>query len=130
MSKNKAVTVDYEELCRLFELDPDRFEQTRKELIEEEICQRPPEVQDRLRKFQWSLDMKRKKCKNALEACFMFHKMLMDSVYGENGLLRNLERLLEVAKGIKASHDPVSPTVETKILHFPMEQKNRRINCS
>lgn len=121
--------MDYDELCRFFKLDPEEFERHRRQLIEEEIDRRPAEVQDRLRKFQWVLDMKRKRCRNSLEACFMFHEMLMENVYGENGLLKNMERLLEAAKGVKFSAEPESHQVATRVLDFPAEGSSMRINC-
>ena len=129
MQKTKAGTMDYDELCRLFKLDPEEFERHRRQLIEEEIARRPPEIQDRLRKFQWVLDMKRKRCRNSLEACFMFHEMLLENVYGENGLLKNMERLVEAAKGVKLSAEPTSPPVATRVLDFPAEGGSMRMNC-
>ncbi len=129
MSKNRTVNVDYEELCKLFELDPEEFERTRKRLIDEEISRRPPEVQERLEKFQWVLDVKRKRCKNALEACFMFHEMLMDNIYGENGLVRNLERLVEAVKGTKSTEESMAIALETKVLNFPHQERSKRIHC-
>ena len=92
-----------ERLSLLHGLNHDAFEEERRKIIEEEISKYPPKVQERLRQFQWSLDMKRKKCKNPLEACFMFHEMLMKQVYGENGLLENLQRFLESAAQLKDS---------------------------
>ena len=100
-----------EKLSSLHELTDEAFERERKRLIEEEISKYPPHVQDRLRKFQWTLDMKRKKCKNPLEACFMFHEMLMEQVYGENGLLENLQRFLETATQLKNRVSDKKPTL-------------------
>ncbi|NPA94369.1 MAG: DUF3135 domain-containing protein [Thermodesulfobacteria bacterium] len=115
----------------LHELDDEAFEQERKRIIEEEISKYPPKTQDKLRKFQWTLDMKRKKCKNSLEACFMFHDMLMEHVYGENGLLESLDLLAKTAnelfatskfidvepkaKPIGAKEDPVQKTKATVV---------------
>lgn len=99
MHKTNIVMSDFDKFSELFDLAAEDFERERKRLIEEEINKRPSEVQQRLRQFQWQLDMKRRRCKNPLEACFMFHEMLMDQVYGENGLLANLEKLLSLAKG-------------------------------
>ncbi len=97
MEKAQAKEDIFERLSVLQELNDEAFEEERRKIIEEEISKYPQEVQDRLRRFQWTLDMKRKKCKNPLEACFMFHEMLMEQVYGENGLLENLERFLDTA---------------------------------
>jgi len=101
MQQSKDVSFNFDHLSRLYKLDPDAFEHARKKIIEQEISKYPPEVQTKLKKYQWVLDMKRKKCKNPLEACFMFYNMLMDQVYGENGLLENLLELIEVANSIK-----------------------------
>ncbi len=91
----------HERLSYLHELDQESFEQERKRIIQEELSKYPKAVQERLKKFQWTLDMKRKKCKNALEACFMFHDMLMEQVYGENGLLENLEKLVSASSNLR-----------------------------
>ncbi len=103
MEKAQAKDNLFERLSVLQDLNDEAFEEERRKIIEEEISKYPPEVQERLRRFQWTLDMKRKKCKNPLEACFMFHEMLMEQVYGENGLLENLERFLDVATGFTGS---------------------------
>jgi len=97
MEKVQAKDNLFDRLSMLQELNDEAFEEERRKIIEEEISKYPHEVQDRLRRFQWTLDMKRKKCKNPLQACFMFHEMLMEKVYGENGLLENLERFVDVA---------------------------------
>ncbi len=101
MQQSKDDSFDFDRLSKLYELDPEAFEQERLKIIEKEISKYPPEIQAKLRKYQWVLDMKRKKCKNPVEACFMFYNMLMDQVYGENGLLENLMELIEVANSIK-----------------------------
>ncbi len=130
MQENKVVdSVDFHELCQIFQRDPKEFERTRKRLIEEEIAKRPPEFQERLRKFQWVLDMKRRKCRNPLEACFMFHEMMMEQVYGENGLMRNMERLVDAAKGGKVEHESLCPKKETRVLEFSPLGNSRRMNC-
>jgi hypothetical protein len=130
MEEKKQVSmVDFDELCSLFERDPEEFERNRKRLIEEEISRRPPEFRERLRKFQWVLDMKRRKCKNPLEACFMFHEMMIENVYGENGLLRNMERLLDAAKGIETVHEPVGTRHDTRVLEFSVSGATRRMKC-
>ncbi len=103
MKKVQSRTDLTERLSLLHGLSHEAFEEERRKIIEEEISKYPPKVQERLRKFQWTLDMKRKKCKNPLEACFMFHEMLMEQVYGENGLLENLHRFLESAAQLKDS---------------------------
>jgi len=75
--------------------------------------------------------MKRKRCKNPLEACFMFYEMLMENVYGENGLLANFERLLDMAKILKNPdverlHQALKQGgIQTKILKFNLEEKSR-----
>ncbi len=110
----KATKTDelHERLELLHELDDEAFEQERKRIIEAEISKYPPNVQDRLRKFQWTLDMKRRKCKNPLEACFMFHEMLMEQVYGENGLLENLERLVQAAGALSTGANPAGAALK------------------
>jgi len=107
----------------LHKLDKESFERERKKIIEEEISKYPPHVQERLRRFQWTLDMKRKRCKNALEACFMFHEMLMKQVYGENGLLENLQRLLDVSADLKKVGD------SSNITHIEAKRTEQKDSC-
>ncbi len=132
MQRQQADNISLQErLSYLHGLDKESFEQERKRIIQEELSKYPKAVRERLKKFQWTLDMKRKKCKNALEACFMFHDMLMEQVYGENGLLENLEKLVrassnlrnEMNKEAKKQVESVKTCgtdkkVATKVLHF------------
>ncbi|NPB09461.1 MAG: DUF3135 domain-containing protein, partial [Thermodesulfobacteria bacterium] len=77
----------FEELSRLAQEDPEAFEARRRALIEETISQAPEERQDRLRRFQWRIDMERKRAKTPLGACIKLNDMLMEMVYGEGGFL-------------------------------------------
>ncbi|GEM_PF-1022038 len=106
-SRDQRNQTDFEHLSQLFTVDPEAFELERKRIIEEEIASRPPEIQQSLRQFQWVLDMKRKRCKTPLEACFMFHEMLMNNVYGDGGILEGLETLKELVS-LRDSNAPVT----------------------
>ncbi len=134
--KKEVGIIDFEELCKLSRINPEEFERNRHKMINKEIARRPYRFQERLKKFQWVLDMKRRRCRNSLEACFMFHEMMMENVYGENGLLRNLERLVEAVRASSRAggdgenmHDRQPPVKETVVLEFPAPGRSRQINC-
>ena len=124
MLKLDGGRLDFDTLARLYETDPQAFEKERQRLITQEIESYPPESQESLRRFQWVLDMKRKRCKTPLEACIMFYDMLMDQVYGHNGLLDNLMQLTDVIHhkgsgvGSSCKNTENSPKIETKVIPF------------
>ncbi len=119
MAHSRQVSFDFDKMADLFKADPEAFEEERRRIIEQEIASRPPEIRQKLRQFQWVLDMKRRRCKNPLEACFMYHEMLMDQVYGPDGLLENLESLKQMLISKAAGKAPSATglkAVETRIV--------------
>ncbi len=135
MARSEEVSFDFDKMAELFSMDPEAFEEERRRLIEEEISARPPEMQEKLRQFQWVLDMKRRRCKNPLEACFMFHQMLMEQVYGPDGLLEGLESLKEMLNARQKGHAAVDAKgfakeplrLETRILSLKeLRDKGKR----
>jgi len=91
----------FEELSRLAQEDPEAFEARRRALIEETISQAPEERQDRLRRFQWRIDMERKRAKTPLGACIKLNDMLMEMVYGEGGFLEAVNTLRGIVEGLE-----------------------------
>ena len=111
----------FEELSTLAQKDPEAFEQRRQELIEEAISQLPPERQERLRKFQWRLDMERKRAKTPLGACIRFNDLLLEMVYGEGGFLEAINTLKGILENLE------NPDSERPKETFRLPKRNSRV---
>ncbi len=96
----------FEELAQLAQTDPEAFETRRQALIEEAISQAPEERQERLRRFQWRIDMERKRAKTPLAACLRLNDMLMEMVYGEGGFLEAVNTLKGILEGLEKGKVP------------------------
>ncbi len=87
-------TFDFDYWRKLAESDPALFEQKRREEIDKMIESVPAgEVQDRLQRLQWRVDMERRRCKTATQSCVRIYSMMWKRVYGDNGLLESLNTL-------------------------------------
>jgi len=84
---------DWEEWVRLAHEDPEKFERERAAAIEELIMSHPAETRHRNRQLQWKINAIRQTSPNSLYACVRIYEMLMDSVYGPDGLLAAIELL-------------------------------------
>ncbi|OAG27997.1 DUF3135 domain-containing protein [Thermodesulfatator autotrophicus] len=113
----------FEKMARLAREDPEAFEKERQALIDEAISRAPTETQEKLRKFQWRIDMERKKAKTPLGACIRLYDMLLDMVYGKGGFLESLETLKAILTDVKEGRSPSLPSepkTNAKIIPFPM----------
>jgi hypothetical protein len=95
---------DWEEWVKLAREDPEEFERERKAAIEELIMGQLPQTRQSSRQLQWKIDAIRRTSPNSLSACIRIYDMLMDSVYGPNGLLEALNRLGNVSGAIGRDH--------------------------
>ena len=84
---------DWEKWVELAREDPQKFEQERTAAIEELIMSQPAHSRLRSRRLQWKIDAVRKTSPNSLASCIRIYDMLMDSVYGANGLLEAINLL-------------------------------------
>jgi hypothetical protein len=84
---------DWEEWVRLAREDPEKFEKERTAAIEKLIMSQPAETRHRNRQLQWKINAIRQTSPNSLYACVRIYEMLMDSVYGPDGLLAAIELL-------------------------------------
>jgi hypothetical protein len=84
---------DWEEWVRLAHEDPEKFERERAAAIEELIMSQPAETRHRNRQLQWKINAIRQTSPNSLYACVRIYEMLMDTVYGPDGLLAAIELL-------------------------------------
>jgi len=71
--------------------DPEAFEHQRRLVIDHAIRQAPARHQQRLRGVQWRLDQVRATARTPMIACLHMHRMLLDAIRGENGLLDCLQ---------------------------------------
>ena len=85
--------IDHDYWARLWKEDPEAFEAERSRTIEALIASLPEQNQQRLRSFQWRIDMVRQRSKTPLAATLRLYAMMMDSLLGDNGLIKVLQSL-------------------------------------
>jgi hypothetical protein len=96
---NNQSTFDFEYWRKLAEENPALFEKKRREEIDKMICGAPAgEMQERLQRLQWRVDMERRRCKTATQSCIRIYGMMWKRVYGESGLLESLNQLIDYNK--------------------------------
>ncbi len=84
---------DWDKWVELAREDPQKFEQERAAAIEEFIISQSDRSRQRCRRLQWKIDAVRQTSPNSLASCIRIYDMLMDSVYGANGLLEAINLL-------------------------------------
>lgn len=77
----------FEEWAALAQRDPQAFEQQRQQYIEAFLATVPSRQRNRLERLQWRVDMERRRAATPLSACVRLSRMMMDSVYGKDGLV-------------------------------------------
>ncbi len=106
-----TTSFDFDSWVELAKSDPEKFEQKRKEAVNELIESVPEPMQQRLNGLQWRIDMDVRRSSNTMDACLRIYKMMMDSVYSPGGLFEALNALLENGETVpdlkKASNDVV-----------------------
>lgn len=88
---------DFDSLAKLAQSDPEAFEAKRLAMIGKLIEGAPAELQQRLRGFQWRIDMERQRCSNPLQACIRISNMMWDMIYADRGFLWSLQALSDPA---------------------------------
>ena len=71
--------LDFEELLRLAQSNPDKLEQLRIQWCEKIIHDAPSEYRRKLRGLQFRIDMERRKAKSPMAACISLSGMMHDS---------------------------------------------------
>lgn len=84
---HKSESFVFEEWAELAQTDPKAFEQQRQHYIESFLATVPNKQRDRLERLQWRIDMERRLAATPLSACVRISRMMMDSVYGKDGLV-------------------------------------------
>ena len=83
--------LDFDELARLAQEDPEAFEALRTHKIQQLIEAAPEPSRRRLLGLQWQIDMERAQSDSALSACVRISRMMWDSVAGTGGLLERID---------------------------------------
>ena len=81
---------DFDAWMKLAMTNPQEFEERRRCLIERTIDKIPTKRRRRMRSLQWKIDIERGRHSDPQDACMHLFGMLLDRVYGENGLLDTL----------------------------------------
>ncbi len=84
---------DFEDWARLAQSDPAAFEAKRQDMIDKLIEGAPEELRQRLRSFQWRIDMERERSANPLQACIRISNMMWDLIYADRGFLWSLQAM-------------------------------------
>lgn len=84
------VNFPFDEWKNLASTDPEAFEKQREDIIRKTISRAPAGYRARLLRLQWRIDMERKRHPNPMSSCVKISKMMLDSVYGQHGLLTAL----------------------------------------
>jgi len=84
---------EFTDWSKLATSDPIAFESMRERIIESFIQSTPKPKQQRLRCLQWRIDQTRKLSRNPMDACIKLSQLMMESVYGENGLINVMQEL-------------------------------------
>ncbi len=115
---------DWEKWVELARKDPARFEQERSAAVEELIMSQPAPSRLRSRRLQWKIDAVRQTSPNSLASCIRIYDMLMDSVYGQNGLLEALG-LLQSGNTENGKPGKRSVPAGKKVFSLEAGRKNR-----
>ncbi len=91
--KQTGKSFDFDEWVRLAQDDPEKFEQLRRERIEQMMAQVPESMRQRIEGLQWQIDQARDRSKNPLASCIKISSMMWDSVLGDAGLVQTIEDL-------------------------------------
>lgn len=70
--------------------DPEAFEASRREMLENLVACAAPDRQDRLRAVQWQLDQLRRRAGNPRQACDALASRLWERTTGREGLMARL----------------------------------------
>ena len=109
---------DFDSLAKLAQSDPEAFEAKRLDMIGKLIEGAPEGIQQRLRGFQWRIDMERQRCSNPLQACIRISNMMWDMIYADRGFLWSLQALADPASMV-ATGTEEAPRAEVLTLKPP-----------
>jgi len=103
--------IDFDEWSQLAQDNPEAFEQRRLAVIASTIASAPHCRRQRLQGLQWRIDQTRRRASSPMGACVAISRMMMDAVYGDNGLRDSLTSLTN-------DEPPPAPRRNARILPF------------
>ncbi|MEE9395856.1 MAG: DUF3135 domain-containing protein [Methylococcales bacterium] len=118
MSEQNNDFFDFDYWMNLAKENPSAFDEHRKNEIKAVIESAPEHMHKRLFGLQWRIDMDIKKGKNPMDSCLRVYRMMLDSIYGENGLLEALTR---------ASENTTSPVAQKRFSGDVVDFKAHKI---
>jgi hypothetical protein len=107
---------DFDYWMQLAKNDPAEFEKQRRAITRAVIEKSPDWMHKRLYGLQWRIDGQIKQAKNPMDACLRIHRMMMDSVFGADGLV----------DALKMQSGRIKPDSGGKVLDFSTYAKSRR----
>ena len=109
--------LDFDYWCDLAKNDPESFEAARKQEIDQYISGlKTEELQDRMRRLQWRINMERKRSKNPMDSAIRLYDMMWDSVG------KNFEAIQDLSEQFKPEAERKSKKNESgKVLSFKQE---------
>ncbi|MET0050653.1 MAG: DUF3135 domain-containing protein [Candidatus Thiodiazotropha sp.] len=114
MSHFDYANPDFDDLLRLAQDDPERFEAVRQKTIATYIETLPDDRQDLMRRLQWRIDQERRN-RTPLSACIRISSLMWENLLGTQGLLGYMQK---VSLGGQADCSAV--TGDNNIIEFPL----------
>jgi len=123
MNDKNPYNFTHEEWQELYEKDPEKFEEMREKAIQSLLDSLSNKNKEILEKFQWRIDMERKRSKNPLHSCIKMNEMLMKHFYSENGLYSLLDKLSQKAEEMQKNKGEKTFTND-KVIPLPLKEKD------
>ena len=101
MNQNQSKELDFDQLRKLAEKDPVKFEDMRQNVIDSFIATLPDERQIHLRRLQWRIDQERRN-RSPLSACIHISGLMWENMVGPNGILGYLKGLNSKTSGLRS----------------------------
>ncbi len=105
---------DFDDLLRLAQDDPVRFEAVRQKTIATYIATLPHDRQDLMRRLQWRIDQERRN-RTPLSACIRISSLMWENLLGSQGLLGYMQRISLGGQG-----DSPSVSSDSNVIEFPL----------
>jgi hypothetical protein len=105
--------LDFEHWSSLASHNPQEFERSREQIINELIAAAPADVQHRLRSLQWRIDRTRERSATPLGSCVAVSRMMWETYERLNQVLTQLTQ--------PGPHANPVPPPAAKVLAFPVK---------
>jgi len=113
---------DFEYWSKLSKKDPEAFEIARKVEIDKYLSTLDADVQERMTRFQWRIEMERKLSKNPLDAAARIYDMMWESVGKSTTALDELTDILNPNTFLKEAKTPKKVKANNNILSFDRKE--------